>query len=284
MKKEMILSIAGILLLLNFVFASQCLLEPQLINQDPYPAVPGDYVELVFQVSGVQNPECGEVSVSLVDKYPIKLDPNQIVTKTVAAGTFTKDYSSFLMVPYKVRIDEDALDGGNPIELSYSSDYQGKTSTYSKNFTLNVENVKADFEIFVKDYDATTKTLTFEVLNIAESDVQALTIELPKQDSINVKGSNRNIVGDLDSNEYTTADFEATPLSDKIRLTVYYTDSNGVRRTIEKEVEFDSSYFENRNGDTKQSNTGTYVVLIIVLGLVAYYFYRRHKRKHAQKK
>lgn len=280
----MILSIAGILLLLNFVFASQCLLEPQLINQDPYPAVPGDYVELVFQVSGVQNPECGEVSVSLVDKYPIKLDPNQIVTKTVAAGTFTKDYSSFLMVPYKVRIDEDALDGGNPIELSYSSDYQGKTSTYSKNFTLNVENVKADFEIFVKDYDATTKTLTFEVLNIAESDVQALTIELPKQDSINVKGSNRNIVGDLDSNEYTTADFEATPLSDKIRLTVYYTDSNGVRRTIEKEVEFDSSYFENRNGDTKQSNTGTYVVLIIVLGLVAYYFYRRHKRKHAQKK
>ena len=57
--------------------------------------------------------------------------------------------------------------------------------------------------------------ITIEVLNIEASDIEALTIEIPKQDNIEVKGPNKIVVGDLDSNEYTTAEFEASVLLNK---------------------------------------------------------------------
>ena len=113
-----------------------------------------------------------------------------------------------ILLPYKLRIDENALDGENPIEVYYSN--KNCFKWLIKEFDITVQDTRADFEVYVKDYDYITKELTFEILNIAETDVEALTIEIPKQDNIDIKGANRIVVGDLDSNEYTTADFEAT--------------------------------------------------------------------------
>ena len=48
------LALFGMLLITGLVSAS-CVLDTTLLNQDPYPAVPGDYVNLVFQVTGLQS-------------------------------------------------------------------------------------------------------------------------------------------------------------------------------------------------------------------------------------
>ena len=48
-----------------------------MLNQDPYPAVPGEYVNVVFQIEGVENSKCDEVYFDLIADYPIRLDPNQ---------------------------------------------------------------------------------------------------------------------------------------------------------------------------------------------------------------
>jgi len=56
---------------LTFVSAEGCNLDVSLINQDPYPATPGDYVKLVFQVNGVSNPQCGTVEFELLEQYPL---------------------------------------------------------------------------------------------------------------------------------------------------------------------------------------------------------------------
>ena len=138
----------------------------------------------------------------------------------------------------------------------------------TKQFNLNVENVKADFEVFVKDYDFTTKEITFQILNTDENDVYALTVEVPEQENIIVKGANRNIVGDLDSNDYTTTTFEATPEEGTIKLKIIYTDAINVRRTILKTVSFDPSYFEGRVADQKKSPVGTIITWIVVIGII----------------
>jgi len=281
MKRGIITLTLVTILVMNFsIMAFTCDLETLLLNQDPYPAVPGDYVELVFQVTGVENPECGTIKFTLQDKYPVEFDPGKESTITVSGGTFTKDFSSFLMVPYKVRVDADALDGDNPIEVSFLSSKTGLPpfSGESKQFNLNVENVKADFEIYVEDFDVSTNTLTLEVLNIAKSNVEALTLEIPKQDNIIVKGSNRNILGDLDSNEYTTADFEAKPSNGQIKVKIIYTDTNGVRRNLEKEVFFDKEYFSERKSQENGSSKGTYVIIVIVLVIVGWWIWRKKKR------
>jgi hypothetical protein len=148
---------------------------------------------------------------------------------------------------------------------------------------LNVEDTRADFEIHIEKYSSDTKVLTLEILNIGKSDIQALTLEIPKQANIEVKNSNINIVGDLDSNEYTTADFEATPQKGDINVKITYTDSINTRRTIEKTVYFDPEYFQGRVEDQKQGGAGTYIILVIIVLFVGFLIYRRIKKKRAKK-
>jgi hypothetical protein len=276
----------GIVFQGSFVLAGTCDLNVQMINQDPYPAIPGEYVDVVFQVSGVEEPNCGQVSVTLVEEFPFYLDPNSSSTKTIQAGTFSKDFGSFLIVPYKIRVDEDALDGDNPIEIKYTFDPgSDSVSTLLEEFMVNIEDTRTDFEISIRDYDKATGTLEFDILNIGESDIEALTIEIPKQEGIDVKGSRRNIVGSLDSNEDTSFSFEAIPKDGEITLNVLYTDKVNVRRTIEKTIEFDSSYFEGRVSDQKSTPWITIVVfLVVVVGFIWWILKRRKNKKDIKHK
>lgn len=279
MKRVISLLLVFMIFSIGGVIAERCDLSASMINQDPYPALQGEYVKIVFQLDGIANPECGLVEFELINKYPISFDLPGQSKITVDSGTYQKDFSSFLIAPFKVRVDENALDGDNPIEVRYK--YSGSDGYETKQFDLNIEDTRVDFEIHVQDYDATSKTITFEILNIGKSDIEALTIEIPKQDNVVVKGSNRNIVGDLDSNEYTTADFEAVPQNGEINLKLTYTDSIGERRSIAKNVYFDSDYFKGRVADEPKSRTGTYITLGIIALIIGYYFYRRYKKKKA---
>lgn len=275
-----IISIIGFVLFsISFVSAvsSQCSVDAQLFSQDPYPSIPGEYTKLVFKVTGLENPACGRVTFELVESFPISLDPGASAKTELRSGTFLRDYPSFALVPYRIRISNDALDGDQLISARLSVSPSGSESVEQKDFTLNVQDVRTDFEVSVKDYTADTKTVVFEILNIGKYSAEALTVEIPKQDGIDVKGTNRNIVGSLDSNEDTTFNFEAVPVDDagNITIRIIYTDDIGTRRTIDKNITFDSSYFEGRARDAKKSPTTTYVIVAIVILVIIYFVYRR---------
>jgi hypothetical protein len=270
--------LVGVLLLNLLVLVSADLCDPSvtLLNQDPYPAVPGDYTKLVFQVDGLSSTACGDVSIELTEKYPVTVDPSTPKKISFKAGTYTgTDYESFVLAPYKVRIDENALDGDTPVELVV----QRADGSESYDFNINVEDTRADFEVHIKDYDYATKELTLEILNIGESDIEALTIEIPKQENIEVKGANRVVVGDLDSNEYTTADFEAIMSDGEIDLNLYYSDTVNVRRTIQEKISFDSAYFVDRAADQKTTSKWVYVFWGAVALIVVYLIVRRFRKK-----
>jgi len=275
MKRELnlLLGIFVLVFLSSFVLAG-CNLGVSLLNQDPYPAVPGDYVKLVFQVEGVENSECQNVVFELIPQYPISFDPGVESKVTIKGGTFTKDFTSFLMVPFKVRVDSDALNGDTPFEVSYSDGLISPTKKL-KDFNLYVEDVRVDFELNIKDYDYSTNTLTLEILNIGENDVGAVTIEIPEQENIEVKGSNKNIVGALDSNDYTTADFEAILKEEgQVNLIVYYTDEIGTRRAKDESVYFNPASFQDRKADQNGVSTSTYIITILILVGIGYFIYK----------
>jgi len=280
MKKVISLLLVLMIFSASGVLAEKCNLQASIINQDPYPALQGDYVKVVFQLDGIANPDCGRVEFELVNKYPISFDLPEQAKVTVDSGTYQKDFSSFLIAPFKVRVDPNALDGDNPIEVKYK--YSGNDAYETKQFDLNVKDTRADFEIHVQNYNPTTKIITLEILNIGKSDIEALTVEVPEQDNVEIKGSNINIVGDLDSNEYTTADFEGTPKEGELNVKITYTDSINERRTVLKNVYFNPDYFKGRVADQKSSNTGLYITILIIGGAIGYYFYRRHKKKKAK--
>ncbi len=283
MKKGVLIGLFLILSLFNFsgVLAEGCDLDISLINQDPYPAIQGEEVKLVFQIDGLENTECEQVEFRLIENYPISLMPDQQEKYTIESGIFKKDYRSFFLATYKVKVSEDALDGDNPIEVEYR--FGNNVGYETIQFDLNVKDTRADFEIYVKDYDVSTSILTLEILNIAKSDIEALTLEISNQENIQIKGSKINIVGDLDSNDYTTADFEAIPSAGEFKIKISYTDSIGERRVLEKNIIYESEYFGDRVGDQKEKSPWTHIILGAVILVIVYYFWRRDKKKKALK-
>ena len=276
------LFIVGLILIsLASVSARVCELDVNLINQDPYPAVPGDYVELVFQVTGLVREGCGDITFELLPSYPIIFDPGQPSVQRFEELNYLKDYQSNLLIPYRVRVDSDALDGKNPIEVKVIN---RRESPMLKTFDLEVKDSRTDFEVYVKNYNYNNHQMTIEIINVGKADTEALTVEIPRQDIIGIKGSRRQVVGDLDSNDYTTAEFEATPRNGEFNILLTYSDSINVRRTVEHTVYFDSDYFTNRKADeVTPSYTWIYVVIAIVLFIV-YIIYKRVSKAKAKKR
>jgi hypothetical protein len=284
MKKErtillLLATFAICILVLSLVQAEvACTLTTKLINQDPYPATPGDYVKLVFQIDGISNPNCGTVTLALKNKFPISFDPGDSNSYTAESGVFERNYGSFATVPFRVKVSNDAVLGDNPIETSLS--YYG--AEVLNNFSLSIEELRADFDVYVKNYVPSTNIITLEILNTGKSDTKAVSVIIPPQDSIVVKGPNQNIAGDLDANEYTTTDFEVSGTGGKVNLQIDYTDKVNVRRSLNKTIEFDPNYFVGRKADQKPTSIWTYVLIIAVI-VAAYLLYRRYKKNKKKK-
>jgi len=252
-----------------------CDLSVSLLNQDPYPAIPGSYVKLVFQINGLENPNCGDVTFQLLEKYPIALDESTEKIVSLNSGTFVRTFSSYATVAFQAIVDENALGGENAIETKIT--IKGTTDSYEINrFNLSVEKSRASFEVYVKDFDSLTNEITFEILNIADFDVSAVTLELLDSESLKVYGSKTRIVGDLDSNEYTTSDFTIAPINVEIPIKILYTDSAGIRRSTQASVKFNPTDFE--SAVTKSSSTKYWIIAIIIV-VIGFWLYRRKKNK-----
>lgn len=273
------LFIVGLIFIFSLISinAEVCGPKISLINQDPYPAIPGEYVKLVFQVKNIENPTCGTISFELLEQYPLIFDPDTQKKITINSGFYKRDYGSFLIAPYKVRIDKEALKGDNPIDTKiYYSGNQGYLTTQ---FNIYVEDSKTDFEIHIDKYSYETKELTIEILNIGNSDIEALTLEVPKQENIDIRGTNRVVVGSLDANEYTTADFKANIQDGEIEIKILYIDSTGIRREVIKEINFDSTYFTKRPDEQQKNSTTYYIIILVIVIVLIWWLVKRKKEK-----
>ncbi len=273
--KEGLAILIALVLLINFVAAQEvCDVDVELLNQEPYPAVQGDLVKLVFQIKGIESTSCSNLKVELLEQYPFTLDPGSEKFYQIKSGTFSKDFSSTFLAPFKVRVDKNALDGENPIEIKYSYGVINP-SQQTKSFNIEVQDVRASFEIFVKDYNPSTGEITFNILNTGKEEIEALTIEIPKQEGIEIKGANKNIVGDLDSNEDTSADFKLFTTLSEIKVNLIYSDINNQRREVSTTVAFERDNFKLE--DSEGSSLWKWILsVLIIIGLV----YWKKKRKH----
>lgn len=282
-KKSISFFIAMFLVLasLNLVLAAECNIQVTLFNQDPDPVMPGEYVEVVFQMSGLDNMQCGGAWFEIVPEYPFSLDESEPAKKELPGNTYTKDYSKVWNIPYKIRIDEDALEGERTLETRFAAGKSPMNFSSTKDFDITIEDLRVDFEISVQSYDPQTQELTFEILNIGEHDIDALTIEIPSQKNIEIKGSPRTIVGKLDKNEETTFDFTAIPSKGDIKLDILYTDEINERRSLEKSVDYEPSYFENSQEQNQQISIWFYLFLVLLVLVIGKWLLgkRKHKRK-----
>ncbi len=90
-----------------------------MVNQEPDPAEAGRYVTVRFKIenSGRENAE--DVTLELLPEYPFSLDPGKSPIKYIGSVHGRQLGDIGVIVDYKLRIDENAIEGDNEIELRY---------------------------------------------------------------------------------------------------------------------------------------------------------------------
>ncbi len=263
------------------ISSATCILTPSLVNQDPISAVPGEVVKLVFQITGTENPECGNINLEFVETYPFVLDSGYSKIQTIKGGTYQRDFNSFWIVPYKVRVDSNTLDGDHKLSLKTWINSESQFAKITE-FNISIKEVSTDFVVTLDSYSFSTKKLVIGLLNTGKKNAQAITIKFPKQDNALVEGGDIKILGDLDSNEDTTVTFDADLSSGPIHIEIEYNDEIGVRRKLTKDFSFNDGAFSN----TRQESSvpiGSIFLWVIIIGIIAYLFISRRKaRKHIQ--
>lgn len=220
---------------------STCNLNVQMINQDPYPAVPGDYVKVVFQVTGAENPDCGMIKFNLAPEFPFSLDPGENSSFSVQAGSYAIDYSSSLTIPFKVRVDENAVQGSNQIKVMYATNTQTGVPVYlTANFSIEVGNTKSDFDIVMQD--VTPQGTSFIITNAGKNTANSMILTVESEDVL-VSGPKSVVIGTLNKGDFTIAHVRVVPQAGATNLSIRisYTDDSGNRIDLEKSVPIDSS-------------------------------------------
>ena len=276
MKKLLFLLILVGILLINSVGNTEVLalnasyiatgtaLKTIFMNQDPDPANPGEYVELVFKVENWGTKKAENVVFELLPQYPFSLDPGVNATKELGTIDSLATDEKAYFVKYKVRVDKDAINGENEIKLKYT--YGNAVST-TGTFNVTISNPKTDFDVVVQD--STTSSTTLAIANIGANDAYSVIVRIPDQQNFRVTGTSANIIGNLNAGDYTLVSFQITsttgitnisttegtmpPIGSfnrtatnismtrdgNLAVEIAYTDTLGIRRTVQKEVRLD---------------------------------------------
>ncbi|MEM4268214.1 MAG: COG1361 S-layer family protein [Candidatus Woesearchaeota archaeon] len=156
-----------------------------LLNQDPDPAEPGQYVNVRLKIENIGNLPATDFILSFEPKFPFSLDSNEIANKSFAVvGPLMKD-DQRIVVKYKVRVSRDAVDGTNIMRFKYMyKDKNGVLKEFAKDFEIDVQSL--DPTIAVQTISTNPKifepgkkgTIEVTVKNIASSPIRQVSVKL----------------------------------------------------------------------------------------------------------
>jgi hypothetical protein len=274
-------------------------LRATLVNQDPSPADPGGYVEVLFKIENRGTKNADNASLELIPEYPFSLDPGVSAVTNLGTINGLQIGDNAFLVRYKLKVDKDAVNGDNEIKLKYSD---GDGSVYNLvTFNVSVSNPRTDFDVIVQDLTDTSATLA--IANIGANTAYSTIIRVPQQENFAVSGTSASVIGNLDAGDYTLVSFQITSTSvanisnptripptesptvmstnvsmnrnKNITVEISYTDTLGIRRTVQKQVSFDitngtttSSLQRSQSSASLLGNGGLTYIVIGVVGIV----------------
>lgn len=327
MKNKFLLIFTGILLasiLVNINLASavtlgdiSCNPTIQLINQDPYPAVPDSYVKVLFEVSGLGS--CNGFAVKLNPEYPFSLDPDYDPVQTLDSNPYAPSYKTSWAIPYKIRIASDALEGEYDLKLIYHNGNSKNFDSYAieKYFNISITDAQTDFDAVVQE--STSSSISLGIVNIGKNTANSLIVKIPQQENYRATGTSEQIIGNLAAGDYTIVSFgisqtnarnisrtnsinnnqnPSIPTDQMLKIRMDYTDAIGKRRSVIKEVQVSSSSARSNftmggNAFRQTSSSGissgyiylgiAVIAVIIIVFIYLKYFHKKGHEKNSIK-
>jgi hypothetical protein len=157
-----------------------------------------------------------------------------------------------------------------PITITSTNNYS------SENFAGLVVAGTTDFEM---SYQETLGSFSINVANVGVNPASAVTVSLPSQGNFTTVGSSSAVLGSLNPGDYTSAIFQITKnpgAGNLINVVIQYTDTSGMRHSIEKNlaVQLSSTGAQTGAGRGNALYT-TWLPVIVIILLIAYWQRRK---------
>ena len=216
---------------INYSVSSYDDVEVSSMKYEPYPANPGEYFDLWVKVYVGSSKYA---KVEFVENYPFSLDNDDDLVQEF-------DSSGDYLLHYTVRVDEDAVEGVNELELKIGSSRYDDTSI-TGSFDIYISDVQTDFDLVVQD--SSDSEISIAIANIGKNTANSMIVRIPEQEDYTTTGTNGQMVGNLDSGDYTIVSFTVSSITrdaGDLIIQMDYTDSIGERRSVTKEISLSGS-------------------------------------------
>lgn len=283
------------------------------VSQNPYPAEPDGYVNLVFKLENWGTDTAQNVIFELLPEYPFSLDPGVNATQQLGTIAGAQTGNNGYLVKYKVKVGKDALSDDNEITVRYTHD---NGAFFLKTFNVTVSNPRTDFDVVVQD--STSGSTTLAIANIGANTASSVIVSIPNQQNYVVTGVSASVLGNLNGGDYTLVSFQITSRgfnttsnqaaptgrfgnssafrnasgtgAGNLLVEISYTDTLGIRRTVQKEVSF-AAFGATGVGITGRATQGiqsqtlsgglTYIVIGVggIVVVVAFFKLRKRRKK-----
>lgn len=151
MKKLFLMLIIAVFALGIANAAASAAIDMSVPRYEPYPAQPGEYVDVWVKVENVGGEDAANVIITADPKFPFSLDPSEIAVKEL--GTIRA--AQYELVKFKLIVDANAVQGENNFDIKYSfSGYTEATkklpiSVQTHNAIISIENITTEPQNFV---------------------------------------------------------------------------------------------------------------------------------------
>ncbi|MEK6823216.1 MAG: hypothetical protein AABY13_05280, partial [Nanoarchaeota archaeon] len=148
------------------------------LRYDPYPASPGTYIDVWYKVENRGDVALDNVAFILQPESPFSLDVDEDATHVI--GTLTPREA--VVVKFKVRISEDALQGDQSLTYTWRSalyqdnpSFASTISIRSTDALLVVSSVRADPEQIAP---GASSTVTLSLTNVGDAFIRYVTVRM----------------------------------------------------------------------------------------------------------
>jgi len=236
---------------------------------------PGNKAQLLITLENLADSSMKDISVkpdfSLVSLAPYQ-EMGEKKIRRIAAGEVMDLIFNIVALPdakggiYKV-----------PLAVTFTDDLG---TPYTLDGTIAVEiNSKPDLEVYVDSSDLTTSSRTgnliFKIVNKGLTDVKFMNIKLLEARKLNIISGNTVYIGNVDSDDFETAEFRVSVGSNSIvfPVEIEYKDINNKAHSEQLNV----TYSLASKSELGQGGGITSWIVLIVIAVVAFIAYRKRK-------
>ncbi len=251
LKKKILMALLGLILISSLasisystVIADSAKLEITMISQEPDPVEPGDFVDVRFKIENRGGGGTEEIIFEIMPEYPFSLYSGEKVKNIGSMQAYQRGEES-IIVYYKLKVDENAVEGDNTLDIRYNLGKLGSNWIYKKDFVIRTRT--DDIVLLVDEVGSYPEIippgemakLKLSIKNLADSLVRDLKVKIDLSSDdipfVPIKSTTEKKIYQLFSKNTTKLTFDIMSMADaeskayKIPLEISYYDETGAK-------------------------------------------------------